>query len=179
MANAYITELMHNLRMREQCSQWLSVRRRSHGSRKLLASDLYFDTSWPRSLIWLCVVCSGSMGYDDITIVMRASMAAVWMWSITATHPILRIFHYQYHASLSVLGSCGSHDVDRVQPDRADPVTMPYQLLPRSCMWHDGQLGWFGFGVRRLTNCYQTLPGVWSGSTPPERKVYQPRLRRW
>ena len=27
------------------------------------------------------------------------------MWSITTTHPILRIFVYQYEASLSVIGS--------------------------------------------------------------------------
>ena len=77
MANAYTTELMHSRLMREQCSQWLSVRRRSHGSRKLLASDLYWAVSWPRSLSWRCVSRSGSMGYDDILIVMRGSTAAV------------------------------------------------------------------------------------------------------
>ena len=166
---------MHSLRMRRQCSQSDSVRRRSHGRRKLLGSRLYLDTSWPRSLIRRCVCCSGSMGYDDILIVMRASTAGVWMWSITATHPILRIFVYQYDASPVLSGSCDSHGSWHL----SDPVTKPYQLLPWSCMWRHGSLGWFGFGPGRLTNCYQTLPWVWSGLTPPERKVYQPRLRRW
>ena len=125
-----MTELMHSRLMREQCSQCDSVRRRSHGSRKLLGSRLYRAVSWPRSLSWRCVSRSGSMGYDDIYIIMIGPTGGYRMWSITATHPILRIFHYHDHASLSVLGSCGSHDVNRVRPDRANPVTMPYQLLP-------------------------------------------------
>ena len=112
--------------MREQCSQWLSVRRRSHGSLKSVASDLYWAVSWPRSLSWRCVSRSGSMGYDDILIVMRGSTACVGMWSITATHPILRIFLYHNHASLVLSGSCDSHG----SGNRSDPVTMPYQLLP-------------------------------------------------
>ena len=77
MANAYTTELMHRRRMREQCSQWLSVMRRSHGSLKSVASDLYWAVSWPRSLSWRCVSRSGSMGYDDILIVMQGSTAGL------------------------------------------------------------------------------------------------------
>ena len=68
------------------------------------------------------------------------------MWSITATHPILRIFLYQYHASLLFIGSCGSHDVDRVQPHRVYPVTMPYQPLPYAT--------WAILCFHAITYCY-------------------------
>ena len=52
------------------------------------------------------------------------------MWSITATHPILRIFLYQYHASLVLSGSCDSHG----SFGRSDPVTKPYHPLPYAPM---------------------------------------------
>ena len=133
---------MHSRRMREQCSQWLSVMRRSHGSLKLVASDLYLLTSWPRSLIWRCVCCSGSMGYDDILIVMRGSTGAVSMWSITATHPILRIFVYHNHASLVLSGSCDPHG----SRNRSDPVTKSYQPLPYAT--------WAILCFQTITYCY-------------------------
>ena len=91
------------------------------------------------------------------------------MWSITATHPILRIFLYQYDASPVLSGSCDSHG----SWHRSDPVTKPYQLLPWSCMWQHGQLGWSGFELWPLTNCYQTLPALRSGLTPPVHRLYQ------
>ena len=40
------------------------------------------------------------------------------------------IVDFDFGCWILFIGSCGSHDVNRVRPDRANPVTRPYQLLP-------------------------------------------------
>ena len=181
MARAYMHQLM-------MCLPDGRSRLCSHASLKWLGSDLYLLTSWPRSLTRLSGLSTRSgMG---IRVFKCEFVLYVVLWFV-------RVEHYSYTPhpkdfSLPIPRFACAFWVMRFtrfsQPLRSCYQVLPtvtlcylgdlvlpnnYLLLPPSCMWWHGQLGWIGFELGRLTNCYQTLPWCRSGSTPREPHLYQ------